>query len=64
VGENLCGGLDEIADRGAPLVERRIAQHQDLQGRDGKQHDRERRNDHRKTLIDGEVTHAACLPVG
>ena len=64
VGENLCRGLDEIADRGPPLVQGRIAQHQDLQGGDGKQHDRQRRNDHRKTLIDGEVTHAACLPVG
>ena len=62
VGENFRRGFDEIADRGAPLVERRIAQHQDLQGGDGKQHDRQRRNDHRKTLIDGEVTHAACLP--
>jgi hypothetical protein len=64
MGENLCRRLDEIADRGAPLVQDRIAQHQDLQGGDGKQHDRQRRNDHCKTLIDGEVTHAACLPVG
>ena len=64
VGQNLDRGLDEIADRGAPLVQHRITQHQDLQGRDGKQHHRQRRNDHRKTLIDGEVTHAACLPAG
>ncbi len=55
------------AGLGLPLIvgeNRRIAQHQDLQGGDGKQHDRQRRNDHRKTLIDGEVTHAAGLPVG
>ena len=64
VGENLCRGLDEITDRGAPLVQNRIAQHQDLQGGDGEQHHRQRRNDHRKTLIDGEVAHAVCLPVG
>ena len=64
MGQNLDRGLDEIANRGAPLVQGRIAQHQDLQGGDGKQHHRQRRNDHRKSLIDGEVTHAACLPVG
>ena len=64
MGENLRRRLDETAHRGAPLVERRVAQHQDLQGGDSKQHHRQRRNDHRKTLIDGEVAHVAGLPGG
>ncbi len=64
VGKNLGRGLDKIADRGAPLVQNRVAQHQDLQGGACKEHERQRRNDHRKTLINGEVTHAAGHPAG
>jgi len=63
VGENPCRGLYEVAYGGAALIQNRITQYQDLQGGGGKKDDRQRRNDHGKALIDGEITHPLVLPL-
>ena len=64
VGENLRRGLYQVAYGGAPFIQNRIAQHQDLQGGDGEENDRQRRNDHGKTLIDSEIAHSTCPSLG
>ena len=63
-GEDLDRRFDHVADRGSPLVQNRIAQHQDLHRGDRKKGNRQHRDDHRQALIDCEMTHPfVLLPV-